>query len=45
MPIDVETLTIDQLEALIDNHRRKGATTAPLYLDALSELKKRKGKG
>jgi len=45
MPIDVKTLTIDQLEALIDNHRRKGATTAQLYLDALSELEKRKGKG
>jgi hypothetical protein len=45
MAIDVETLTIDQLEALIDNHRRKGAMTAPLYLEALSELEKRKGKG
>jgi hypothetical protein len=45
MPIDVETLTIEQLETLIENHRRKNATTAPLYLEALPELEKRKGKG
>ncbi|HKM99862.1 MAG TPA: hypothetical protein VKG22_00735 [Stellaceae bacterium] len=45
MPIDVETLTIGQLENVIENHRRQRATTAPLYADALRELEKRKGKG
>jgi|GEM_PF-5358945 hypothetical protein len=45
MPIDVETLAIGQLENLIENHRRQGATNAPLYIDALRELEKRKGKG
>ena len=45
MPIDVETLSIGQLENLIENHRRKRATDAPLYADALRELGKRKGKG
>jgi hypothetical protein len=45
MPIDVETLAIGQLENLIQNHRRQRATNAPLYIDALRELEKRKGKG
>ena len=45
MPIDVETLSTGQLENLIVNHRRKRATNAPLYIDALGELEKRKGKG
>ena len=45
MPIDVETLSTGQLENLIVNHRRKRATNAPLYIDALCELEKRKGKG
>jgi len=45
MPIDVETLSVGQLENLIENHRRKRATDAPLYTDALRELGARKGKG
>jgi hypothetical protein len=45
MPIDIATLTIGQLENLIQNHRRKRATDAPLYVDALRELEKRRGKG
>ena len=45
MPIDLETLSTGQLENLIANHRRKRATDAPLYIDALRELEKRKGKG
>jgi hypothetical protein len=45
MPINLETLSIGQLENLIVNHRRKRATDAPLYIDALRELEKRKGKG
>ena len=45
MPIDVETLSTGQLENLIVNHRRKRATNAPLSIDALRELEKRKGKG
>ena len=45
MPITVETLSNTQLENLVENHRRKRATDAPLYVDALRELEKRKGKG
>jgi hypothetical protein len=42
---DRPELTIAELENLIANHRRKGATDAPLYLDACQELEARKGKG
>ena len=45
MPINAETLSDNELENLIENHRRKRATHAPLYVDALRELGKRKGKG
>jgi hypothetical protein len=45
MPINVETLSVDQLENLVTNHRRKHAADAPLYADALRELAARKGKG
>jgi hypothetical protein len=45
MPINVETLGVDQLENLVENHRRKHATGAPLYADALRELGARNGKG
>ena len=45
MPIDLETVSTGQLENLIVSHRRKRATDAPLYIDALRELEKRKGKG
>lgn len=45
MPIDVERLSVAELVNLIENHRRKRATDAPLYVDALRELEKRRGKG
>jgi hypothetical protein len=45
MSISVETLSIGELENLIANHRRQRATNTPLYVDALRELEKRKGKG
>jgi hypothetical protein len=45
MPIDIEKLSTPQIETLIQNHRTKKATEAPLYADALRELEKRKGKG
>jgi len=45
MSINAETLSDNELENLIENHRRKRATHAPLYVDALRELGKRKGKG
>lgn len=45
MPIDVESLSNAQLENLVENHRRQRATNAPLYVDALRELEKHKGKG
>ena len=41
MPIEVATLTDDQLSNLINNHRAKSATTAPLYLEAVAEQQKR----
>jgi hypothetical protein len=43
--IDVGKLTRIQLDNLIANHRRKGATDAPLYLEALEERQRRVGKG
>jgi hypothetical protein len=45
MPIAVQTLTDDQLQNLIENHRRQKATSAPVYLDALREWQIRKGRG
>lgn len=45
MAIDVAKLTIEQLAALVDNHRFKSRTDAPLYTLALSELARRRGKG
>jgi hypothetical protein len=45
MPIAVQTLTDDQLQNLIENHRRQKATSAPVYLEALREWQLRKGKG
>jgi hypothetical protein len=45
MPIAVQTLTDDQLQNLIENHRRQKATSAPVYLEALREWQIRKGKG
>lgn len=45
MSIGVETLSIVQLENLVENHRRKQVTNSPLYVDAIQELEKRKGKG
>jgi hypothetical protein len=41
----IEALPTDQLNNLVANHRRQRATNTPLYLDALRELEKRKGKG
>ena len=37
MAIDVKNLSEQQLKALIENHRKKGATDEHLYLDALEE--------
>ena len=45
MPIDVESLSDVELKTLIANHRRKNATHAPLFLQALRELELRIGKG
>jgi hypothetical protein len=45
MPINVGSLSNAQLENLVENHRRQRATNAALYVDALRELEKRKGKG
>jgi hypothetical protein len=44
-PIDVTVQTVDQLENIIRNHRREGATDRPLYLQALEEFERRKGQG
>jgi hypothetical protein len=45
MAIDIAKLSDDQLGNLIENHRRRKATTAPAYVDALREWQIRKGKG
>lgn len=45
MPLDVTKATDQELQNLVDNHRRAAATNAPLYLDALGELERRKGNG
>lgn len=45
MPVQVEKLSVVELENLIQNHRKKRATDAPLYADALRELERRRGKG
>jgi len=45
MPINVETPSIAELENMVANHRRQRATHAPLFLEAIEELEKRKGKG
>jgi hypothetical protein len=43
--INLDTLDDGQLQALIENHERQGATDTKTYIDALEELAKRKGKG
>ncbi len=40
-PIEVATLAIEQLRNLIANHRKRGATDVPLFLEALAELERR----
>jgi hypothetical protein len=45
MAIDIAKLSDDQIGNLIENHRRRKATTAPAYVDALREWQIRKGKG
>ena len=44
-PIDPKNLNDDELQNLIDNYRRKGATDQKVYIEALAEHAKRKGKG
>lgn len=41
----IEDHTDDELRALIANHKRHRALTAPRYLEALDEYAKRKGQG
>lgn len=43
--INVASLAIEQIRNLIANHRKKGATNAPLFLEALAELERRTGGG
>ncbi len=45
MAIDPKALNETQLQNLIENHRKRGAVGAPLYLESLRELEERKGKG
>jgi hypothetical protein len=45
MPIDIAKLSDDQLKNLVENHRKRKATTARVYVDALREWQVRKGKG
>ena len=41
MAIEVTKLTDEQLSALIENHRVKGVTSAPLFHDAMIEQQRR----
>jgi hypothetical protein len=43
--MDITKLSDQQLRNLIDNHRRKGATDHPIYLEAIAENDRRRGKG
>lgn len=45
MSIDVAGLSDRELDNLIDNHRRLGATDRPVYVNALAERGRRGGKG
>lgn len=45
MPVDLTTKSKQELQNLIDNHRRKGVTDTPLYLEALRELNRQKAPG
>ncbi|WP_144186167.1 hypothetical protein [Elioraea rosea] len=42
---DLAAKTDTEWDSLIENHRAKGATGAPLYLAALEERERRKGQG
>jgi hypothetical protein len=43
--IDVITLSVDGLKALIENHRVRGVTNSATYVSALRELELRIGRG
>jgi hypothetical protein len=43
--VEVLKLTDEQLRNLIKNHRTKGATSPPRYIEALDELARRQGHG
>lgn len=45
MAIDVTKLTDPQLNNLIENHRRRAATSEPVYVAALAESARRRGGG
>ena len=45
MPLDLTTLSDDQLKNLIENHRRQGKLSAPNFLAASAEYERRKGRG
>jgi hypothetical protein len=44
MAIDVKKLDLDQLKALVENHKRMGGTDRPLYFEAMDELEHRIGR-
>jgi hypothetical protein len=45
MTIDPKRLSKLELQNLIDNHRNKGVTDTPLYIEALAELEKKQAHG
>lgn len=45
MAIDLEKMSAGELKTLIANHRKRNATGAPLYLEALAELARKGGRG
>src|SRR5579883_988166 len=45
MPRQIEELSDQEIQNLIENHRRKKLTSEPRYLEALAERARRKGHG
>ena len=43
--LDIAKLSDQQLQNIIENHRRKGATDSSVYVNALAERARRLGKG
>jgi hypothetical protein len=45
MPLELSTKTDQEIDNLIENHRRMSLLTAPLHLQAMAEKEQRRGNG